>query len=240
MNPFYSDTMEYFLISDLDDTLIGKEEATIKFNSVINKNRDKFKLAYSSGRFKESMIEVIQENGLIYPDIIVSNVGTEIYHGPLWDIDEEWENIISGEWDKEKITSLIEDLPIQPQPYDKKYTASYNVEDESVVEEIEKRLHNLPVRIIHTKKEKLDIIPESAGKGNSALYLGKSKSGEIICCGDSENDLSMLKKCDFGILVGNSQKRVREELSGVSHVYLADSEYADGVIEGLQYYKLIE
>ena len=134
---------------------------------------------------------------------------------------------------------ILKKFPVEPQPYVKKFTASYYVEDESVVEKIRKNLKNYKVQIIHTKGHLLDIIPEEAGKGNAARYLKKKKVLSTICSGDSENDIDMLTKCDFSILVGNAEERVKSLLSSYDKIYQATSEYASGIIEGLHFFKAI-
>jgi len=229
--------MNYILISDLDDTLIGNDESLQKFNNVMSSLRDKFFLVYSSGRFKESILSVVQEHGLLEPDAIISNVGTEIYYHPSWNEDKNWEKLIGENWQKKEILSILENFSVEPQPYNKKFTASYYVEDKSVVEEIRKNLKNYKVQIIHTKSYLLDIIPDKAGKGNAARYLKKKKALSTICSGDSENDIDMLTKCDFSILVGNAEERVKKQLLKYDKIYQATSEYASGVIEGLHFFK---
>ncbi|MBU1428200.1 HAD family hydrolase, partial [bacterium] len=83
--------MEYVLVSDIDETLTGDEEGIRQFNKIMLANREKFYLVYSSGRFKESILSVIEKERLIQPDVIISNMGTEIYYAPNWGIDKEWE-----------------------------------------------------------------------------------------------------------------------------------------------------
>jgi len=231
--------MDYIFISDLDDTLIGNDKSLQKFNDVMTSLRDKFFLVYSSGRFKGSLLSAVEENGLIQPDAIICNVGTEIYYRPSWEEDKKWEKMLGENWKKEKIVTILKNFPVEPQPYDKKFTASYYVEDESIVEQIEEELGEFELKIIHTKGHLLDIIPEKAGKGNAAKFLQKSKNLPTICSGDSENDIDMLTKCDSCILVGNAEERVKEQLSTNEKVYQAKKEYASGVLEGLRSFQII-
>ncbi len=95
--------MEYVIVSDLDETLTGDKEGIRQFNKIILSHREKFYLVYSSGRFKESILSVIEKERLIQPDAVISNVGTEIYYAPNWDIDKEWEKIIGKNWNKKKL-----------------------------------------------------------------------------------------------------------------------------------------
>lgn len=229
--------MKYLLVCDLDDTLTGDKKGIIKFNELVTAK--KFRLAYSSGRYKSSMTTLVVRAGLINPEFMIANLGTEIYYAPNWNKDEDWEKIIKKSWKKEKITSVLEDFDLQRQPYDKKFVIPYYTEDEAKVKDIEEKMRSCNAKVIHTGKQFLDIIPESAGKGNAAKYLGSKLKLPIICCGDSENDEEMLEKSDYGILVGNAPIRLRKEMSKYSHVYVAESFYVMGVIEGLRHHGII-
>jgi len=231
--------MDYILISDLDDTLVGDKNSLEEFNNLIISRRENFFLVYSSGRFKNSILSLIEKENLIQPDAIICNVGTEIYYPPSWERDKDWENIMSECWDKNKIIKKLENFHIQLQPYDKEFTASYYVEDESTVNKIIDALKEFKVKIIFTKNYLLDIIPAPGGKGQAAKFLHSKIGVPTICCGDSENDIDMLTKCDFGILVGNADTNVKKELKGYQDIYQSKMNYAKGVIEGLNFYKAI-
>lgn len=257
--------MEYVLVSDLDETLTGDKEGIRQFNKIMLSHREKFYLVYSSGRFKESILSVIEKEKLIQPDAIISNVGTEIYYAPNWDIDKEWEKIIGKNWNKGEITSILSRFYLQPQPYEKKFVIPYYIEEESIAKKVREILKGRRVKVICTRgfqnqkmikapvtstapvafsvfsdKLYLDIVPECAGKGNTAKYIRNKMSLPIICCGDSENDENMLKISNYGILVGNTSIRLKRKLSKFSNIYLAKSYYAKGVIEGLKFYSIIK
>jgi len=257
--------MEYILVSDLDETLTGDKEGVSQFNKIILSNREKFYLVYSSGRFKKSILSVIKKERLIQPDAIISNVGTEIYYAPSWDIDKEWEKIVKKNWNKEKIASILRRFYLQPQPYEKKFVIPYYIEEKNMAKKVKEALKRHKVKVICTRgfqlqevikapvtstapvafsvfsdKLYLDIVPECAGKGNAAKYIRNKMSLPIICCGDAENDENMLKISNYGILVGNTSIRLKRKLLNFSNIYLAKSYYAKGVIEGLKFYSIIK
>ena len=257
--------MEYILVSDLDETLTGDREGILKFNKIMLANRRKFYLVYSSGRFKDSILSVIEKEKLIQPDVIISNVGTEIYYAPDWDIDKQWEKIVKKNWNKSEIASVLGRFYLQLQPYEKKFVIPYYIEEESIAKKVRETLKGYKVKVICTRsfqlqkmikapimspapvafsvfsdKLYLDIIPKSAGKGNAAKYIKNRMDLPIICCGDAENDENMLKASNYGILVGNTSNRLKNKLSKFSNIYLSKSYYAKGVIEGLKFYSVIK
>ena len=233
--------MKYLLVCDLDDTLTGDKDGIKAFNELVLSEKKKFYLVYSSGRFKNSMMSLLERERLIQPDAIISNVGTEIYYAPNWNIDKEWEVIIGKNWTKtkERMFLLLDKFDLQLQSYEKRFVIPYFVENGAIVEEIKKTLQGLEVKIVWTKNQCLDIIPKNAGKGNAAKFISNKLSLPIISCGDSENDVDMLEKSKYGILVGNASNNLKKKLSNHSNIYIAKSSYAKGVIEGLKFYGII-
>jgi sucrose-6F-phosphate phosphohydrolase len=231
--------MKYILVCDLDETLTGDKKGIKKFNEIISSNKEKFYLVYSSGRFKNSIISVIEGEELIQPDVIISNLGTEIYYLPNWNIDEEWEKIIGKNWNKEKIALILGKFDLRLQPYNKKFVIPCYLDNKAIIIEIKEKMKDCKAKVIYTKNRFLDIIPENAGKGNASKYLGNKMNLPIICCGDSENDEDMLKKSKYGILVGNAPIDLKRKLSKHSNIHIAKSPYARGVIEGLKTHGII-
>jgi len=229
--------MKYLLVSDLDDTLTGNKKGVIDFNHTIDS--EKFSLVYSSGRYKSSMTSLIVRAGLIFPEVIIANVGTEIYYAPNWNIDKQWEQKMGKNWNKTHIISVLDSLDLQRQPYEKQFVVPYYAEDKLVVKQVKKQMKLCNAKVVHTGNRFLDIIPESAGKGNAATYLGRKMDLPIVCCGDSENDEEMLKMSDYGILVGNAPDHLKADMSKFDHVYVAESCYAQGVLEGLRHHNII-
>lgn len=229
--------MEYLLICDLDDTLTGDMKAIEKFNEIIGDS--KIHLVYSSGRFMNSIKSLISSSGLIEPNIIVANLGTEIYYGPDWIKDKKWERTLRSKWQKEKIISALNDFNLNSQPYDKDLVVSYYTEDKRIVAEMKEKIEQYNVKLVHTKNRFLDIIPERAGKDNAAKYLGEKMKLPIVCCGDSENDEDMLINSDYGILVGNSSHDLQKKLGRYPNIHLANSNHANGVLEGLMHKGII-
>jgi len=229
--------MKYILVCDLDDTLTGDKEAIEKFNYVLPISN--FYLVYSSGRFMKSMMSLIASSGLVKPNVIVANLGTEIYYGPNWIKDRNWEKELKKHWEKEKIVSTLDNFDLKSQPFEKDLVVSYYTEDKKLVSILKQKIKECKAKVVHTKNKFLDVMPENAGKGNAAKYLGKKMNLPIVCCGDSENDEDMLIKSDYGVLVKNSSAYLQKKLEKHPHIHLANSCYASGVLEGLMHKGII-
>lgn len=82
----------------------------------------------------------------------------------------------------------------------------------------------------------LEITNCSATKGNGLLALGKYLGigrESIMVCGDSENDLEMIKTAGFGVAMENSPKQVKE---AADFITLSNEE--DGVAYAIERYVL--
>ncbi len=71
-----------------------------------------------------------------------------------------------------------------------------------------------------------------AGVRKASLLMGVSCE-EIEAFGDSDNDVSMLKGCGFGVAVANASKAAKDAAD-----YVSDKAHADGVIDGLKFLDL--
>lgn len=83
----------------------------------------------------------------------------------------------------------------------------------------------------------VDIVPKGASKSKgideTIKYYGINLD-ETMAVGDGENDREMIKHCNIGIAMGNSQKEVKEVAD-----YITDHIDEDGLYKAFKHYKLI-
>jgi hydroxymethylpyrimidine pyrophosphatase-like HAD family hydrolase len=108
---------------------------------------------------------------------------------------------------------------------------------------VEQALHDLAVDITYSNNKYLDILPKGVNKGSALRFLAKMweiNLNNIIACGDSGNDISMLQG-NKAIVVGNAKSELLEWIhtENESDIYLAKREYAGGMIEGLKHYNVL-
>ncbi|WP_298449499.1 HAD-IIB family hydrolase [uncultured Marinobacter sp.] len=110
--------------------------------------------------------------------------------------------------------------------------------DETIKEEVEQALASvgLAARVVYSHGNLLDILPESSGKAHAVDFLRERFNidrDEIIAAGDSGNDIDLLQYAAHGIVVANHSSELKR-LQHSSSLYWAKTEYAAGVLEGLQ------
>ena len=102
-------------------------------------------------------------------------------------------------------------------------------------EELKKVLgHKL--HIVSSGHNNFEIMSGSASKGKAVEHYAKSLNlspSEVMCIGDSENDLSMLKFAGIGVAMGNGLDLIKKEAD-----YITDSNNEDGVAGAIEHFVL--
>ena len=231
------------LVSDVDGTLLGDDEALARFVRWYESRVDQIALVYSSGRFCESIVDSIEQTALPAPTAIIGGVGTEIYGYPHATPVRGWQEQFER-WDAGavcRVAARHSCLEPQPEEFQSTYKRSYFAYDApaSFLGELEQELLGAGVsaQIVYSSNRDLDVLPLPANKGTAIVFLAahwKVPAERTLVSGDSANDLAMFQQGFWGIVVGNAHRALKE-LSD-ANVYQARAEFADGVVEGLDYW----
>jgi sucrose-6-phosphatase len=243
------------LVTDLDRTLVGNDESLERLNQLLDRYRQTYgtKIVYATGRSRESYYELLTTQQLLVPDALIAAVGTEIYLGAMATPDSEWADKLSLNWQQERIIAIASqfaDLDLQPSAEQRPFKVSYYLSTSvagAVLPQLQElyKQQQLDVEIIYSGSKDLDILPRGGDKGAAVQFLRdrwQIDAAQTVVCGDSGNDISLFKYGrERGIIVGNSQPELRlwHELHPVAHHYLAVAGYAEGILEGLQYFRFV-
>lgn len=92
------------------------------------------------------------------------------------------------------------------------------------------------LEVVSSLKKNFEVMAKGVSKGKAvemlANYYGIDRS-EIICMGDNENDLSMIKYAGLGIAMGNAEDFVKESAD-----YITDTNDNDGVAKAIEKFVL--
>jgi len=241
--------LDYFIISDIDNTLIGDKNDQLKaLMRIVKKNRDRIGFGVATGRTSESARKILKQYDVPTPDVTISSVGSAIFYGSEKTPGKGWAAHIAYKWQRDKIERLLHQfafLTLQEKAAQRRFKISYYMAPgKDRLAQIHNCLLSNKCRytLIYSHDEYLDILPLRASKGKAIRYL--SYKWEIplrnfLVCGDSGNDEEMLRGEPRAVVVGNYSHELAA-LKGSRNVYFATGECAAGIIEGLKHYRFIE
>lgn len=240
---------EKLIVTDIDNTLLGDDNYTKEFSELLLNRQEKLGFGVATGRTVNSALNVLKENNIPHPDVIISSVGSEIYYnleGKLI-LSQGWRAHISYQWDRAKITRLLSQfkfLNYQEEETQREFKVSYYTEsNEENIKLIKETLlkNRIKANVIFSHGQFLDIIPFRASKGKAIRYMAYRWNilyENILVAGDSGNDEEMLKGELLGVVVGNYSEEL-EELRGGKRIYFSKIQYAGGILDGIKHYNFL-
>ena len=243
----------FLFVSDLDNTLVGNDQALEELNRRLGDSVSAHgsKIAYITGRSLALYRELAAEKSLLAPDALVTAVGTEIYYASSVGVpDPDWSARLPQGWDREQVVAVASrfaDLVCQPATEQGPFKASYFLA-EDVAPEVLPRLDTLlqeralATQLVYSNNKDLDILPERGNKGLAMQFLRHQwgfDAAQTVACGDSGNDIALFGTGDErGIIVGNARAELLRwyETNSSDSLYLAKAHYAEGILEGLHYF----
>lgn len=236
------------LVTDIDNTLLGSDEALDRFIDFYNEHHDRFVFCVATGRSIRSAKAVLEEQGVPAPDIFITSVGSEIYYTSDLKSDSLWSSHIGADWKPDRIKTLMRDIVgVTPQPAadqrDFKISFFYDEKKFMGTRRLTRLFQNedIKARIIISHQQYLDILPVRASKGlavKAVAFRWDIPFENILVAGDSGNDIDMLNGAIPGVAVGNYSEEL-EKLKGRDNVYFSTKEYADGILDGVEHYDFI-
>ena len=240
--------LNYFLITDIDNTLIGDENSQLDtLLQLLKQHRDHIGFGVATGRTVESAIAQLEKFGVHAPDVIISSVGSEIYYGESLRFERGWDAHISAQWNREKIVRLLKDfsfLTYQDEDTQRRFKVSYNMKpskDRLAMIHDQLLRNKCRYSLIYSHNKYLDILPYRASKGKAIRYLSykwEIPLANFLVCGDSGNDEEMLRGEPKAVVVGNYSSELNS-LKGLRNIYFAKQKYARGILEAIEHYKFI-
>ncbi|MEW5307867.1 MAG: hypothetical protein WDW36_010240 [Sanguina aurantia] len=223
------------LVSDLDGTMVGDDEASGAFKAWWQEagvTRGGV-LVYNTGRALDSFQALLSDKShcLAPPDALISAVGTKVYEfeSGRWREDQEWTALLGEGWDLavareaayRTLAQVGKDvMHFRPpdEQNDHKVTCGLAV---AVLPQALASLSALlegggvQANVIVSGAgdwRYVDIVPIRAGKLEALHHVRRRHGFEVsstVACGDSGNDILMLSGLNPAIVVGNAQPDLR-------------------------------
>ena len=241
-------SLKELLIVDIDDTLLGDDEAASALMRFMGEN-ETIGFGVATGRDISSAKEVLESHGIVNVDCIIASVGSEIYYFDEGLYDTGWSSHIQYKWKPEQIREALSCFPwlkLQENPAAQRpFKVSYDLDASMPGDEALPLMHTalmerkLSYNLIYSHGSYVDILPSRASKGKAIRYLAHKWQfpiGSIYTAGNSGNDRDMLIGGMKGIVVGNHEPELAD-LKQRRRVYFSSASFADGILEGVRYWK---
>lgn len=237
------------LVSDLDGTWIPRGsslEGLRKLESHLS-GLHGLELTFATGRSLHSVVMELSHHVSLWPQHLVTDVGTAIYYRAAkgkWIEDGEYGRRIASRWDAEAAERLAVSLPStvrrQPGVRSRRRLAlevAPGCDPKRSRGDLVRYLEKcwFPADVLFSSGKCLDVLPKGVNKGTAVEYLERSARQPtfLMVCGDSENDLGMLKLADAAVLMASSP--LKEELVGIPahRIYRPKADGPAGILEAL-------
>ena len=237
------------IVTDIDNTLAGDEQALEEFLAFIQQHRDEVGFGVATGRTIDSALAILKENRCPVPDFLITSVGAEVYYNAGKEIIPAtgWSSHIDYRWYRQKIVETLRMMPFldyQEEETQRPFKVSYY--GQCSTEQLQMIRHELAKNkirctMIYSHDQYLDLLPQRASKGLAVRYLAYRWNiplDNVIVAGDSGNDIDMLTGETLGIVVGNHSSEL-EKLRGKRRIYFAERGFAGGILEGISHYRFV-
>ena len=218
------------------------------FADIIREN-DHIGFGIATGRRLDSAMEIIEELGLPMPDLISTDVGTQLHYGADLTPDTSWQKQIGYAWQPEQIKEVLNEIPglkLQEENNQSEYKISYIIDSriDPKISTIKKTLREagLRAKVIKSLGMYLDVIPVRGGSDLSmrhVLWKWGFAPEHVMVAGDSGNDAGMLLGQTLGVVVGNHSSEL-DSLRTRPRIYFSEAHHAAGIIEGVNYYNFLD
>ncbi|MWD27632.1 HAD-IIB family hydrolase [Aquicoccus sp. SCR17] len=236
------------LATDLDGTFLGGTQAERRrLYDWIEANRDSVGLIFVTGRDPDFILGMCREQGLLWPEFVVGDVGTTIAEvtaegaiAPIHALEED----IAARWADRgaAVRAALRDHPgltLQDTPF--RYRVSYDLDSAAYDPAAEGLVREMGLDWLISDNRFFDVLPPDVSKGPSLrrliAHLGVPER-RVLAAGDTLNDLSMLECGLQAVAVGNSEPALVARVAALPQVHHAEAHGAAGILEAIRAFDL--
>ena len=244
---------QFHLVSDLDGSWLppGTQASEVR-TLVAALGCRECHLTFATGRDLASTQEVLRQCGRD-PEYLITDVGTAIHRKGLygWEEDLTYRAYLSSRWDEEKAAKVMERLPegIEPQPNlspSRRLALQLTDPEGKGLAKAAKALRavlrevGLKAQVVPSHGRFLEVLPRGVDKGSAVQWLRASDQIEdpLLVCGDSENDLAMLKLAAAAVVLPGNGLNLPATVTR-SQVHQSSAAGPLGILEALRSWRLV-
>jgi sucrose-phosphate synthase len=233
-------------ITDLDQNLIGDPQSLSRFLELMKENRRLVSFGIATGRRLDSALALMKKHGMPAPDVLITSLGTRIHYGQSLVEDSLWADHIDHDWSPRRVRMVLgelEGLHLQERREQAAYKISYYYDARTApsLEEIQVLLlqHEITANVSLAFGQFLDVLPSRASKGQALRYVAQRLNivlDQVLVAGGSGSDEDMMRGNTLAVVVENRHHEELSLLPELDRIYFAQSRYAAGILEAIDYY----
>jgi sucrose-phosphate synthase len=234
------------VFSDLDQTLLGDPASLKDFTEFVRRNRKCASFGIATGRRLDSALKVMKRYRIPMPDVLITDVGTEIHYAPELTADQAWARHIDHQWQPKALRRVLDELPglqLQPKSLRSRFKLSYFIDPTKApgLDELYRLLHqeDQTANLIMSFGQFLDVLPVRASKGFALRYFSDQWDiplEHILVAGGSGADEDMMRGNTLAVVVANRHHEELSQLTDIERIYFAQEPYAKGILEAIDHY----
>ena len=239
------------LVSDLDGTWISDAHDPDGLRDLESflAEQPGIVLTFATGRTLPSALAVLSLTARVMPRHLVTDVGAVIHHqgeAGTWVEDGDYARWVDSRWDQglaEKLAWGTLGPWVRPQASvlarrRLALQAAEGVELDRAVRELARSLKRagLLADVLASSDRYLDVLPKGVHKGTAVQHLraGGKLPSPVVVCGDSENDLGMLRMADIPVIMPDGPLSARCPGVPRDRLIVAPSPGPRGILEVLR------
>jgi sucrose-phosphate synthase len=239
--------MDRLIVTDVDDTLTGDDEALEKLLERLENTDAKVGFGIATGRTLDQAIGLLEDLDVRVPDVLITAAGTQLHYGRHLLPDRSWERQIRYRWNRDEVEAVVSAMPgLEPIPQAATpYRLRYLLDTKRApsLRDIQRRVRKKGLRVttILDHEVYLDVVPIRASPGLAIRFFcfkWNLEPQRLLVAGDSGNDWDMLSGDTLGVVVSNHTPEL-DRLRGRSRVYFAKKPHAWGILEGIDWYDFL-
>jgi hydroxymethylpyrimidine pyrophosphatase-like HAD family hydrolase len=237
---------ELVLVTDLDGTLLGGSPRwRRRLYRWLAARRESVLHVFNTGRDLGSIARLLREEaamGMGAPHLVISDVGCTVACGaslkPLPQVVDPIERRWHGQ--AERVLPLLRDIPgLSAQPVSTARRLAYMIDPQRLDRSRLAAVVAQGVDCLISGDRYLDVLPAGVNKGSTLNVLIDwldVRPESVVTAGDSLNDLAMFETGLRGVMVGNAEPALVENLPPSRRVYRAKAHGCAGIVEGLRHF----
>nr|WP_312231514.1 glucosylglycerol-phosphate synthase [Pseudomonas sp.] len=229
------------LATDLDGTfLAGDPEDRLSLYQTIAAHPE-IQLAYVTGRSLEAVLPLLADPTLPQPDFIIADVGATLVHGDTLQPIQQLQSQVDARWPGEsQVAQALEGFGLERQDVPQARRCSYFcTPEQSADPALAEVAETLGCDLLYSADRYLDFLPKGVNKGSSLKALVdwlQLDAGEVLACGDTLNDLTMLDGTYKGVCVGESEPNLLKATEHQSWILQADRPGCGGILQAFVHF----